>query len=284
MNSLGLILEGGGMRGLYTCGVLDFFLDEGIYLSKIYGVSAGACHGSSYISRQKNRALRTVIDYIGNKKYASFYSLLTTGDFFNVDMVYNTIPVKILPFDHDTFSKNLDEFYCVVTNIETGKPEYHPIKDLSKDMIYVQASSSLPLLARNVSINGSKYLDGGISDPIPLEKSIADGNNKNVLILTRHNGYRKEADPLLPLIKLKYRKYPRFVEQAVNRHINYNKTLDLAYEQQKKGNGLIIQPKTPVEIGRLEKDRDKLIALYNSGYNEAKEQSSAIKEFIHSNS
>lgn len=277
---MGLIVEGGGMRGVYSAGVLDFFIEKGLFFENNYGVSAGACHLCSYLSKQYKRAFRINVDYLDDKRYCSIQSLLKTGNLFGAEMLYNIIPNKLDLFDYDTYNKNNSNFYAVVTNINTGKPEYIKIGDLKKDIIYIRASSSLPLLAQNVKINDKEYLDGGISDSIPIKKSIADGNKKNIVILTRDESYRKTKNSLIPIMKLKYKGYPKFVESMANRHIVYNETLDFIKKLENRGNVFVIRPKKPVQIGRTEKNREKLEALYNDGYNDAKDSYENLLKYI----
>lgn len=276
----GLVLEGGGMRGVYTAGVLDFFIDKDIYFENTYGVSAGICHACSYLAKQRDRAYRVNVDYLDDKRYASFYSLVTTGDYFGVKMVYEDIPNKLYPFDKKTFEEYEGNLYSVVTNMKTGEAEYIKLKDMDKDIIYVRASSSLPLLSRVVKVDGKEYLDGGIADSIPIEKAIKDGNEKNVVVLTQPNGYRKEKNKLLPVMKIKYKKYPNFINSMANRHINYNNSLDKIKEEEEKGNVFVIRPSESLDITRLEKNKDKLEALYNLGYNDAKKAYEKLLNFI----
>ena len=271
MIKAGLVVEGGGMRGVYSSGVLDFFIEKDLFFENNYGVSAGACHLCSYLAKQYKRAFRVNVDYLNDKRYCSVHSLLKTGNLFGAEMLYDIIPNELDLFDYDTYNKNESNFYVVITDINTGKPEYVKIGDLKKDIIYVRASSSLPLLAQNVKINDKEYLDGGISDSIPIKKSIADGNKKNVVILTRDNTYRKGKNSLMPIIKLKYKKYPNFVKSMADRYIVYNEILDFIKELENNGDVFVIRPKKPVNIGRTEKNREKLEALYNDGYNDAKD-------------
>lgn len=266
MYQAGLVLEGGGMKGVYTCGVLDFFLDKGLEFSSCYGVSAAACSLCSFLSKQRGRAFHTNVDYVGNKNYCSLYSLITTGDLFNADMCYYQIPEKLSPYDYDTYEKYKGTFYSVVTNIETGEPEYISIKDLHTDIEAIRASASLPLVSRNVAFKGKLYLDGGISDGIPLKRSMEDGNQKNIVVMTKEIGYRRKPSSALSLIKLKYRKYPKVYELMKERHVIYNKTLDFIEEQVAAGNAFLIQPKHKSGVGRIEKDVKKLTALYEEGY------------------
>ena len=271
MLKAGLVVEGGGMRGVYSSGVLDFFIEKDLFFENNYGVSAGACHLCSYLAKQYKRAFRVNVDYLNDKIYCSGHSLLKTGNLFGAEMLYDIIPNELDLFDYDTYNKNESNFYVVITDINTGKPEYVKIGDLKKDIIYVRASSSLPLLAKNVKINDKEYLDGGISDSIPIKKSIADGNKKNVVILTRDSTYRKGKNSLMPIIKLKYKKYPNFVKSMADRYIVYNEILDFIKELENNGDVFVIRPKKPVNIGRTEKNREKLEALYNDGYNDAKD-------------
>lgn len=280
MYQAGLILEGGGLRGVYTAGVLDAFIEAEVEFSSVYGVSAGSCQGCSYLAKQKGRGLRTNIDYVGDPEYFGMRSLLKTGDFFGVDMCYDKIPNVLDPFDYDAFEEYEGKFYAVVTNLETGQAEYLRVSNPRKHMWMIRASSSLPLLSRTVIVKGKPYLDGGIGDSIPVKQSVADGNSKNVVILTREEGYRKEANPMLPLIRMRYRKYPAFIETAKNRHISYNDTLDYLEAEAEKGNVFLIRPKEKVEVDRLEKDKDKLMRLYEIGYEDGKNAIQGLAAFM----
>lgn len=280
MYQAGLVLEGGGLKGVYTAGVLDFFLDKGIEFSSCYGVSAGACNLCSFLSKQQGRAYHVSVDYLDDKNYCSAYSLLKTGDLFGAEMCYHKIPDELYPYDYDTYNQYQGVFYSVVTNIETGQPEYIPIKDMKEDIEAVRASASLPLVSRNVSYQGKLYLDGGISDAIPLRKSVEDGNNKHVVVMTKEVGYRRKPSSMTSLIKLRYRKYPRVYELMKNRHIAYNETLDFIEEQVKAGSTFLIQPKIKSDVGRIEKDRNKLKALYEEGYKEAAECYEDLLKFL----
>lgn len=276
----GLVVEGGGMRGIYTAGVLDFFMEKNIYFDDCYGVSAGACHLSSYLSKQIGRSLKVTLDYINDKRYCSINSLIKTGDMFGVEMLYNRIPNELVLYDYETFNKFKGNFYSVVTNCKTGKAEYMKIQDMKKDIVTVRASSSLPLLSRIVEINGEEYLDGGITDSIPIKKSIEDGHHKNVVILTRDKTYRKSKASFLNIFKIKYKKYPNLVKAIEDRYKMYNDTIDFIEKKRKSGEAFVIQPKGPVNISRVEKDKTKLKALYDEGYNDAKECYEDLIKFI----
>lgn len=280
MYQAGLVLEGGGLKGVYTAGVLDFFLDKGIEFSSCYGVSAGACCLCSFLSKQRGRAYHVNVDYLDDKNYCSAYSLIKTGDLFGVEMCYHKIPDELYPYDYEAYNSYQGTFYSVVTNIESGQPEYIPIKDMKKDIDAVRASASLPLVSRNVSYHDRLYLDGGISDAIPLRKSVKDGNRKNVVIMTKEAGYRRKPSSMLPLIRLRYKKYPRVYELMKNRHTTYNETLDFIDEQIKEGNTFLIQPGKKSDVGRIEKNRAKLQGLYEEGYQEAADCYEELLKFL----
>lgn len=280
MNKIGLVLEGGGMRGIYTAGVLDFFMEKDLYTDGVIGVSAGACHACSYVSKQKGRAFRTNTDYIKNKNYMSMYSLLKTGDLFGAQFIYDEIPNKLDVYDYDTFNKGKTKLYTVCTNIETGKAEYLQCINMKQDVIYVRASASLPLLSKIVEVDRKKLLDGGATDSIPIKKFQEMGYKKNIVILTRPNDYRKGKNSLLPIIKKVYRHYPKFIHALETRHINYNRTLNELSLMEKEGSVFIIRPSTPVNISRLEKNVSNLKALYTQGYNDAKVQYEALCAFL----
>ena len=282
MYQAGLVLEGGGMIGIYTAGVLDFFLDKEIEFSSCYGVSAGACCLCSYLSGQKKRAYRINVDYLDQKAYCSVESLIKTGDLFGVDMCYGLIPDYLDPYDYDAFSRYQGKAYAVVTNIRTGEPEYMPLKDMHQDTIAVRASSSLPLVARNVKIGDELYLDGGISDSIPIRRSMKDGNRKNVIILTKEEGYiRQPANRAeLALIRARYMRWPKVYECMRERHLTYNNTMQYIEEMQSQGKVFVIRPKQKSNVGRIEKDKAKLDALYEEGYRDAENCYMELLEYL----
>lgn len=280
MYQAGLILEGGGMRGVFTAGVLDFFLDKNMEFSSCYGVSAGACNACSYLSKQKGRSYDVIADYIGDKRYCSPYSLLTTGDLFGADFLYNVIPNRLNPFDYETFRSYRGKFYSVMTDCKTGLAVYYPVKDLRKDMNAIRASSSLPLVSRMVSINGRRYLDGGISDSIPLRRSIKDGNRKNVVVLTRSPDYRKPPFKMNVLVSLRYFAHPELARGVRHRSDRYNDTLDFIRSEEEKGSTFVIRPDQPVNIGRIEKNPKKLRQLYREGYRCAARCFDELQDFL----
>lgn len=280
MDKLGMVLEGGGMRGVYTAGVLDFFMDQDFYPDGVIGVSAGACHATSYVSKQRGRNYRVNTKYLDNKEYLSLTSLLKTGSLFGMEFMFHRIPEELDPYDYDAFNASKMEFIAVSTNMETGKGEYHIIKDAKNDIDYIQASSSLPLLSRGVERDGMKLMDGGVGDSIPVNYMIEHGYNKNIVVLTQCADYRKGKNNLLPIIKYNYKHYPKFVEALADRHIRYNKTLDDLARLEKEGKVFIIRPTKPVTISRVEKNKEKLQALYDEGYADAKAKYEAMMAFL----
>ncbi|MGL5642187.1 MAG: patatin-like phospholipase family protein [Paraclostridium sp.] len=280
MNKIGLILEGGGMRGIYTAGVLDFFIEKNIEVDIAIGVSAGSCHASSYLSKQYKRAYHTTVDYINDKNYLSFNNLIKTGSIFGMDFMFNTIPNELNIYDHDTFNKSNTKFVVVATNCETGNPEYFELTDLKKEIIYMQASCSIPMFANIVEVDNYKLVDGGVADSIPIEYALNQGYKKNIVILTRDVTYKKSKQKFTSIVKRKYKKYPKLIKAIESRHLNYNKSLDLVNKLSQNGDVLVIRPKSPVKVSQVEKNIDKLTMLYNEGYNNAKELYEDILDFI----
>ena len=280
MSKLGLVLEGGGMRGVYTMGVLDYFMEHNLYTDGVIGVSAGACHACSYVSKQQGRAWRINERFLNDKRYMSMQSLIKTGDLFGADFIYNVIPNELEVFDYDTFHKSGMKLYAVCTDVESGKAVYAPCMDMKKDIAYVRASASLPLLSKIVEVNGKKLLDGGVADSIPIQYFQNLGYEKNIIVLTQAKEYRKGKNNLMPIIKRTYRKYPEFVKAMQERHIHYNRTLDEINLMEKEGSVFVIRPSQPVEIGRLEKNMHALRALYEQGYQDAANHYEALLQFI----
>ncbi len=281
MFDCGLILEGGGMRGVYTAGVLDYFIEKDYEFKDVFGVSAGACHACSFLSKQKGRAFRINADYLDDKRYGGFSNWIRTGEFFNKDMHLNIIPNELDLYDYEEFSRSKSNFYAVATNCVTGKGECLKVYDMKRDIDAIWASSSLPLMAKVMKFRGGYYMDGGIADPIPVEKSIDMGNKKNVVILTRQEGYRKEEDKTLKLIAKKYgKKYPHMVATMAKRHIIYNDTLDFLKKAEKEGSVFVIRPSEAPNIGRLEKNRKKLERLYEMGYKDAEMANRALLKYL----
>lgn len=281
MSKKGLVLEGGAMRGLFTCGVLDFFMEKGIEFDGAVGISAGACFGCNLKSRQPGRALRYNLRFAGDKRYCSFRSLFKTGDIYNADFCYHKIPQELDPFDFDALKKNPMEFYMGVTDVETGEAAFPQLVDgCDKDLEWMRASASMPLAAKIVEIDGGKYMDGGIADSIPLQFMQSKGYDRNVVILTQPRNYVKKPNSLMPLIRLVYRKYPNFVRAVACRHEMYNAETRYIFEQEKAGNALVICPDAALGISRIEKKRSELQRVYDMGRNIAERRLDEITEFL----
>lgn len=280
MKDIGLVLEGGGMRGLYTCGVLEFFMEKDLYFNYIIGVSAGACNAVSYISKQKGRNKKVNIDFAANWKYMSLRNFIFERSFVGMNFIFDEIPNKHVEFDFETFSSSSCRFLVGATDCKTGEPVYFE-KDEIKDGFYaLRASSSLPILSPIVNFKGYELLDGGISDSIPISKSINDGNHKNIIILTRNKEYRKSPARFKSIIKLKYRRYPHLVNALMNRYKKYNEALDYIEELEKQGKVLVIRPAQELKVERLERDPKKLQELFQDGYKDAKKSYEKTLEFI----
>lgn len=285
LNNVGLILEGGGMRGVYTSGVLDFFMDRNLYFPYIIGVSMGACNGASYVSKQRGRTKSVTIDFVSDSRYLSYRNLFKYKSIFGMDFIFNEIPTKLVPFDFKTFSNYDGEFVIGVTDCITGKEVYFNKSNYTNNNILdiIKASSSLPFVAKSVKINDSILMDGGLSDPIPIKKSISDGNKKNVIILTRQRGYIKKPFKLKWLASKKYHNYKGLYNSLVQRHKLYNETIEYINKLHNDGKVFIIQPQTPPVVKRTEKNPKKLIELYNEGYKDAERNYKDIISFLNKN-
>ncbi len=270
-NETGLVLEGGGLRGVFTCGVLDCFMDNGIRFPFTVGVSAGACNGLSYMSGQRGRARISNIDLMDEHHYVGFKYLLTQKCIMDFKLLFEDFPEKIIPYDYGAYFSNPDRFVMVTTNCLTGKAEYLEEKSSSERVMdIVRASSSLPFVSPVTYVDGIPMLDGGIVDSIPIEYAMDMGYNKLVVVLTRNKGYRKKKGKM-PLAKVFYRKYPHLQEALQNRNAAYNRTMDLIERLEDNGKIMVIRPLRPIEVGRMEKNTDKLRTLYQEGYDIAQE-------------
>lgn len=261
-----LVLEGGGLRGVFTCGVLDCFMERGIRFPFTVGVSAGACNGLSYMSGQKGRARASNIDLMDKHHYIGLKYLLTQGCIMDFKLLFEDFPQRIIPYDYDAYFSNPDRFVMVTTNCITGQAEYFEEKSSSdRVMDIVRASSSLPFVCRISYVDGVPMLDGGIADSIPVEYASRQGYEKIVVVLTRNRGYRKK-ESRNPLMKLFYRKYPALQKAIAGKNAEYNRTMELIERMEDEGRMTVLRPLKPVEVGRMEKDTDKLRALYDEGY------------------
>ena len=266
MAQTGLVLEGGGMRGVFTAGVLDYMLDAGIIFPYGIGVSAGACHGMSYLSQQRDRARKVSIDMLEKYQYISWKHLWKTHSIFDQEVLYDRLVNEILPFDYDTCFANPMHFEIVTTNCLTGRAEYHrETSDSDRLLNLCKASSSLPFVAPIAKVDGVPMLDGGITDPIPIEHAVAQGFSHNVVVLTHNRGYRDEgSDIRMP--SFVYKKYPRL--RVALSHIKevYNDKIELVERLEESGRALIICPEHPLEVDRFGTRTDRLQALYEEGY------------------
>lgn len=275
----GLVLEGGGMRGIYVAGVLDVFMEQELEFDGVIGNSAGAIHGCSFISNQKGRSLRYYRNYCGDYRFMSFRSLITTGDLVGVEFCYHELPEKLDIFDNEAFRKNPTPFYVVCTNLETGKAEYPRITDMSVQIDYLRASASMPYVSRIVEIDGKKYLDGGCSDSIPVQAFRDMGYTRNVVVLTRPADYRKKPE-FSGLAKIVYRKYPAFAEALDHRYLSYNQTAEAILDMEKKDEIFVIRPEKALEIGRIEKNPTSVERVYYTGREDAWKRMEALKRWM----
>lgn len=265
-SNIGLVLEGGGMRGVFTCGVLDYFMDNNIYFPYGIGVSAGACNGLSFMLRQRGRAKYSNIDLLGKYKYIGIKHLIKKRNIMDFDLLFHTFPEHIIPYDYNAYFASPYRFEMVTTNCLTGEANYFEEKSDPKRVIDIaKASSSLPIVCPITYVDDIPMLDGGICDSIPVERAIGQGYKKNVVILTRNKGYRKDKkDTKVP--SFIYKKYPAIQKALSNRNKLYNYQLDLVEKMEEEGSIFVIRPQKPVLVDRIEKDVDKLLDLYNEGY------------------
>ncbi len=274
-----LVLEGGGMRGIYTTGVLDTFLDLGYHFDYVIGVSAGASHALSYISRQRGRARRVNVEYCTRGEYMGFRNLVRTGSYFGLDFMFRAIPERYDPYDFSSFERNVGRYVVVVTNMITGLPEYR--EPLTGEGLFapVIASCSLPLVSKPVFLDGVPYLDGGIADSLPIDRVAADGFERMVVVRTQPKGYRKGATGGKALYRAMYRSYPRFVETLSTRNERYNAALDRLDALEAEGRALVIAPRPQPGLDRLERDPKRLDGLYRSGLSDSASVARRVLEF-----
>lgn len=280
----GLVLEGGGLRAMFTDGIIDVFMENGICFDALCGVSAGILFGINYKSDQPGRAYRYNVEYAHEKHYMSWWSLWKTGDFVNEDFAYRRLPYELYPFDFEKFRTNPMKLYAVCTDIEAGCPVYHEIKDAERDngFAWMRATSSMPCFAKPVHIDGHVYLDGGISDSIPLEFMHKQGYSRNIVILTQPASYKKtQAHVGLPL-RMFVGKYPKIRELMEVRHLMYNAELDYVEASRKMGDTLVICPEDTLGIGRLEMNPEKMTVIYNAGRRKGMEMLPKVREFLKS--
>lgn len=279
----GLVMEGGAMKGIFTCGVIDVLMEHGVKFDGAIGVSAGACFGCNYKSNQPGRAIRYNKKYVNDKRYASVKSLITTGDFYGVDFCYRELPLELDVWDAEVFYNNPMEFYVVATDCKTGKPVYHLCKgDASEDLQWIRASASVPIVSRVVEIGDERLLDGGIADSVPLEYFQSIGYEKNLVITTKPVGYRKKPEKkwILFLEKLMLHKYPEFIKAHKSRYQRYNELMDFIDEQEKSSNTMVIRPPEELNIGGTGKSEENLERVYQLGRKEAERRIDEIIKFV----
>ena len=277
----GLVLEGGAMRGLFSAGVLDVMMENGIEFDAVMGVSAGAVFGCNFKSGQIGRSIRYNMRFCDDPRYCSFESLRKTGDLYNVQFCYDEIPNKLDPFDKEAYQANPMPFYAVCTNIETGKAIHKRLDNGdAKDMEYFRASASMPVVSRIVEVDGYKLLDGGITDSIPLASMERRGYKKNVVVLTQPLGFVKKKSKMIPLIRLTMHQYPNVIRAMEVRHIRYNKQTAYVREQELAGNAFVIRPPYDLGISRTEDDPAELRRVYELGRKEMEERLPELREFL----
>lgn len=277
----GLVVEGGGMRGIYAAGVLDVLMEEDLPVDALIGVSAGAIMGCSYISHQKGRSIRYYKKYCKDKRFMGFRSLLKTGNIVGNEFCYHELPEKLDVYDYNTFNTSKIKFYATCCNVETGNAEYLEITDMQKEIDIMRASASLPYFSKIVDYKGKKYLDGGCADSIPVEK-LREMGYKCIVILTRDASYvKKPHNKLFP--KLFYGKYPEFCKALIERHNMYNATISKINDLEKSGEIFVIRPSQKLTIGRLSRKPDEIQKVYDIGCKDIKNRIGELKDWIHKN-
>ena len=281
MYSSGLVLEGGGNRGIFTSGVLDAFIENGITFPYVVGVSMGSCNAASFIAKNIHRQHDFIINHCHDKKYMGLWSYRNTGEFLNMDWIFGDLCYNTHPLNYDEFENSGSVLCAVLTNALTGKAEYFYPKDLREyGCPVIRASCSMPLVTKGVDIGSIHYFDGGIADSIPLKKAIEDGCKKTVVILTQDESFVKQPVSASKLIKMLYRKYPLLTDALANRHIMYNEQRKFVEEEEKKGNILVIRPSKPLNCSSMERDITKLESIYQLGYLQGKKNIEKVKEFL----
>lgn len=277
----GLILEGGAMRGMFTAGVMDVLMENGVEFDGAIGVSAGAAFGVNYKSKQPGRVIRYNTRFCADKRYGGLGVLIKTGNIYSTDFAYGEVPLVHDVFDFETYEKSPMEFYVVCTELESGKPVYHKYEGKADHGFdWIRASASMPMVSRIVEIEGRKLLDGGVSDSIPVKFFESMGYTKNLVILTRPKHYKKSKNRFIGLFRLKYKAYPKFIEAMSRRADEYNSTLEYIYSEESAGNLFVLQPKAALPVSRVEKDPEKLMQAYAMGREAATEKINEIIRFL----
>lgn len=277
----GLILEGGGMRGVYTGGVLEKFLEEQFFVDYIIGVSSGACNASSYVSRQAGRNREVTIGYVHHPDYISVKNLLLKRELFGMNLIFDEIPNELVPFDYGGFNNATEEFVVGTTDCLTGEAVYFEKREHPQDMLtIVRASSSLPFMAKPVEFESRFLMDGGVADPIPIRKALADGVKKPIIVLTKVKGYRKKKPAFTRWLPAFYRQFPGITRSLEEWYAKYNETIEFVEKLEEEGKALVVQPSQQLKINGIERNPSKLTELYEQGYRDAEEKLEQIKSFL----
>lgn len=277
----GIVLEGGGMRGMYTCGILDVLMENHIFLDGMVGVSAGIAFGCNYKSRQSGRALRYNVRFARDKRYSGIRSLLKTGNYYNAWFAYHLVPTHYDVFDFNAFEESPMECYAVCFDVKTGEGVYQRLDRVNNDFFeWIRASASMPVVAQPVEVGGRLLLDGGLADSIPLQFMIDKGYKRNVVILTREDGYRKTAEHGMWLMKPLLRKWPKVIDALRERPAIYNKQLQQVREEERKGNAFVFRPLKPLDVSRTTHDPEEMNRVYQQGRQEALQRLDDLKKFL----
>ena len=281
ISKTGLVLEGGGMRGMYTCGILDVLLEKHIYLDGMVGVSAGIAFGCNYKSRQAGRALRYNVRFAHDGRYSGIRSLLKTGNYYNAYFAYKLVPTHYDVFDYNVFDDSPMECYAVCFDVNTGEGVYQRLEKVNSDFFeWIRASASMPVVAQPVEVGGRLLLDGGLADSIPLEFMISKGYERNVVILTREEGFRKTAEHGMWLMKPLLRKWPKVIEALQHRPAHYNRQLQFVREQERDGRAFVFRPAKPLDVSRTTHDPKEMNRVYQLGREEALQRLDELRKFL----
>lgn len=282
MSKVGLVLEGGSLRGLYSAGVLDIMMDNNIDVDVIVGTSAGALFGPNYFSKQRGRAIRYNKRFCRDRRNISMWSWLFTGNVVNKNFAYYKITKKLDVFDNETFIKSGKELYVTATNIESGECEYFKINDVLSDMEKFRATSAIPIMTKPVKINGKYYLDGGVSDSIPIKKCLELGCDKIIVVLTQPKKYKKKiiSDKKVKMINIIFKKYPKLISRMLNRHNEYNECIKYINNLEKKNKVFVIRPSEKLDINLIERNPDKLEKIYQVGIKDMNKNIDDLKKYL----
>ncbi len=280
MEKTGLILEGGGYRGLYTSGVLDYLMEHDIYIPEVYGVSAGACNAISYAAKQPGRSATFNFEFCKDKRCNSCANLIKVRGLFDMQFIFEEIPRTAIPFHYDTFFHSEVNVHIGATNMLTGNCDFFTREQMDWRMFPVRASCAIPLVSHIYYLNNTPYMDGGIAAPIPLRQSLNAGNNKHLIVLTQDPDYQKKISPSLSVIRRVYKKYPNFINTISRRHIVYNRQRKICRIMERTGQAIVLQPQDPVKVRNIRADVDSLKELYRIGYHDAQKNIERIRAFL----